>query len=595
MLLPYLRECHAYLLEGEMCTVASPPVHSCSNCGHLLARPDIAIPTSPLPHLLDGNQYAEGSQISVIHDAITLPLLLISTLDDEISRQETALTELRRKRDGIESYVKVHRGLLAPFRWIPEDIMLEIFMHFKDEWGNKARFSVKHGPLAITGVCQRWRNIALRTPSLWSSIPVAIDSYHDAADWILLEAMLKTWLNRTKSYPLSITISGMGIDIGSTESWSEYAAREALAELLRSSVHWRNLHLVMPRLEEHLAPIKNTFPNLRHLSLGTPLYLEDGLHAFQTAPRLSSLTWFGYVEDFRHGLRFLLPAQWKQMQVLDCVELKLEVNSSYIRTSDCLAMLSLTPNLHTARLSFSSSLDQQTDRASRTVHLTQLHSLDIIYEGNRCDPSAFLNGLCTPALTIFKIAIVGPHAGPNCALALAAFLLQSLALCELTLSGGHQAMLWRDQFKSRPNILLGLLKHTPKLRKLDLRWCDKETLNADFLDVFAGSEYMTPSTTAFLPALTSLTLQDTCGAEVDMAALINVLRCRASRGLRDVTLLGQRSFPWELYSDDHYGNNEPTMVGSTLGLQDEDVIVRLRQLRDQVVNLKVFVEGRNVL
>ncbi|KZP23926.1 hypothetical protein FIBSPDRAFT_857680 [Athelia psychrophila] len=106
---------------------------------------------------------------------------------------------------------------------------------------------------------------------------------------------------------------------------------------------------------------------------------------------------------------------------------------------------------------------------------------------------------------------------------------------------------------------------------------------------------MTPSTTAFLPALTSLTLQDTCGAEVDMAALINVLRCRASRGLRDVTLLGQRSFPWELYSDDHYGNNEPTMVGSTLGLQDEDVIVRLRQLRDQVVNLKVFVEGRNVL
>ncbi|KZP23923.1 hypothetical protein FIBSPDRAFT_857674, partial [Athelia psychrophila] len=136
-----------------MCTVASP-VRTCSNCGHSLTRPDIEIPASPFPNLVHGNQYAEGPQISMIHDAIALSLQHILTLDDEISRQETVLAELERKREGMTAYVTAHRGLLAPFRSVPEDILVEILMHFKAGWGENARCSYTGGPLEIAGVCR---------------------------------------------------------------------------------------------------------------------------------------------------------------------------------------------------------------------------------------------------------------------------------------------------------------------------------------------------------------------------------------------------------------------------------------------------------
>ncbi|KZP23966.1 hypothetical protein FIBSPDRAFT_668372, partial [Athelia psychrophila] len=122
---------------------------------------------SPLPHFLDGNHSAEGAQIGMIRDAITASSRKISVLDDEIGRLEGALIELRRKRVTLASYVVAHRGLLAPIRRVPSDILVEIFMYFRAGWGRNAKCSAKTGPLALTGVCRHWRNIALGMAPLW--------------------------------------------------------------------------------------------------------------------------------------------------------------------------------------------------------------------------------------------------------------------------------------------------------------------------------------------------------------------------------------------------------------------------------------------
>lgn len=269
--------------------------------------------------------------------------------------------------------------------------------------------------------------------------------------------------------------------------------------------------------------------------------------------------------------------------------------------SDCLAVLSLTPNLHTARLYVSAATGMTADGTARSVHLTKLRSLDVTCEGSSTwhDPSILLNSLRTPALASFKIAVADLKHNKgqvvsllNCTPALAAFVSQCSALCELAITSRLRDDI--PQSEPTPNAFFGILQNTPHLRRLELGSCRRETLNTDFLNVFAGSDSVTPSTTAFLPVLTSLTLGDTDGPGIDIAALINALQSRGSRGLRDVTILRQRSYEWS--RDIHDNRKAEYFTGrSTLGLQDEDVIGRLRQLRDQVVNLKVLVEGRNVL
>lgn len=223
------------------------------------------------------------------------------------------------------------------------------------------------------------------------------------------------------------------------------------------------------------------------------------------------------------------------------------------------------------------------------VRLTKLRSLEITYKGGQCDPSEFLDTLSTPALTRFKVASIGPHGGPDCAAALAAFLSQSSALCELVIA----SRLWEFQSKRASDTLYELLKNTHKFKMFDIRWCRRETLSTDFLFLFGGSERFPCSTTPFLPVLTSLTLQDACGTEVDQVTLMNALRSRASQGLRDVTLLGQSS-SWESELDGG-GSSKPFEIGSTLNLQDENAIEQLRHLRDHIVNFRVPVDGRNDL
>ncbi|KZP23953.1 hypothetical protein FIBSPDRAFT_699756, partial [Athelia psychrophila] len=91
----------------------------------------------------------------------------ISELDVEIGRLTGALTQLHRKRGNFESYMVAHQGLLSPLRSVPSEILAEIFLYFRAGWGRDAKSTTKIGPLAITGVCRRWRDIALETPPLW--------------------------------------------------------------------------------------------------------------------------------------------------------------------------------------------------------------------------------------------------------------------------------------------------------------------------------------------------------------------------------------------------------------------------------------------
>ncbi|KAG1750128.1 hypothetical protein EDB19DRAFT_2036274 [Suillus lakei] len=64
--------------------------------------------------------------------------------------------------------------------------------------------SEREGPLQLTGVCRRWREVSLGTSGLWSRLRVSVDcSYHP---WEPQASGYDKWLKRSRGHPLSLEL-----------------------------------------------------------------------------------------------------------------------------------------------------------------------------------------------------------------------------------------------------------------------------------------------------------------------------------------------------------------------------------------------------
>ncbi|TEB30561.1 hypothetical protein FA13DRAFT_519823 [Coprinellus micaceus] len=100
----------------------------------------------------------------------------LGEVNREIQDLECRLTLLRAKRETLHGEVRKYNGLCSSLRGLPQDILVEIFVHCLPQ----NRHSVLHvtdAPILLTTICRRWRDIALHTPRLWTSFHVVTNSY----------------------------------------------------------------------------------------------------------------------------------------------------------------------------------------------------------------------------------------------------------------------------------------------------------------------------------------------------------------------------------------------------------------------------------
>ncbi|TDL20351.1 hypothetical protein BD410DRAFT_841449 [Rickenella mellea] len=116
----------------------------------------------------------------------------------ELSSVNDTIARLLTKRDNLNGEVLAHKALLAPARLLLPELISEVFTHSVNcippaQGGldnNKAlcRFaipSVNEAPLVLGQVCRLWREIALSTPSLWSTISIPRSfSIRGLREWI---------------------------------------------------------------------------------------------------------------------------------------------------------------------------------------------------------------------------------------------------------------------------------------------------------------------------------------------------------------------------------------------------------------------------
>ncbi|KAF9061320.1 hypothetical protein BDP27DRAFT_1429132 [Rhodocollybia butyracea] len=202
-------------------------------------------------------------------------------LESQISQMKESIRRLTFQRERITANIQAYRTVLHPIRRLPADIILEIF-----DWcvsvqsiepdsvvldnpelklpGLRVVQSLHsvHPPWNLGQVSRNWRNIALSSPKLWSSVSIFLRTTHPSASIqrrveLSQVSLLSIYLTRSHDYPLSVYINSL------------HAEHPLLSMIYAQSHRWRNAVLYLPveTLRNLSFSIKGALPMLRTLLL----------------------------------------------------------------------------------------------------------------------------------------------------------------------------------------------------------------------------------------------------------------------------------------------------------------------------------------
>ncbi|KAJ7878196.1 hypothetical protein B0H13DRAFT_1722370 [Mycena leptocephala] len=201
----------------------------------------------------------------------------ISQLDMWINTLQKMLKPLLAERAAAQEVLDSYK---YPVLTMPNEILSEIFLNFLPY---PAR-PLLVGPLSpsfLCRICRRWRDIALSTPVLWSTMQLELD---EPTLYPQQLRILEAWLQRSGSCPLSISLER-------EEDYSEISASVFVDAVFRHSARWLDMEFILPSRD--LRFVEGDMPLLQDLRFGPSpedadeaLLLAAPIVAFQHAPSL---------------------------------------------------------------------------------------------------------------------------------------------------------------------------------------------------------------------------------------------------------------------------------------------------------------------
>ncbi|TRM66826.1 hypothetical protein BD626DRAFT_165026 [Schizophyllum amplum] len=200
----------------------------------------------------------------------------------------------------------MHDALLSPYRRLPTEILSEIFLlALPNRWEVSYTGQRK---LNFVGVCRRWRDVALKTPRLWSTLRfncVETPFYkHTSA--------VKYEREKTGQVPLEliIEIHVDADDYNAPPTLEKIWSDEAWAILCAQAGRWERLAIHNIPRHAYDALSARTFPMLKDLSISLDIQddvaVKVPLDAFHRASEVISLSIYYTIAI----LPFSLPQPW---------------------------------------------------------------------------------------------------------------------------------------------------------------------------------------------------------------------------------------------------------------------------------------------
>ena len=153
-----------------------------------------------IDHLLNTNSTPSQEQrinlqnfILQLDEAILNTDEVISSINEQIIAMQAKVLNLQTRRTRLVQQRRCYSSLLSPVRYLPIEIFGEIFYY-------ATRDRPRH-VLNLSAVCRLWRDAALSTPILWSTLELG---HHTTKR--NMDNHVDSWIERAHSYPLSLVI-----------------------------------------------------------------------------------------------------------------------------------------------------------------------------------------------------------------------------------------------------------------------------------------------------------------------------------------------------------------------------------------------------
>ncbi|KAJ7578717.1 hypothetical protein C8J56DRAFT_1111824 [Mycena floridula] len=340
---------------------------------------------------------------------------LLRSSNDEISRLTATIDKLVLQRETLQRNIASYKAIIAPIRLLPEDVLREIFVRCLP-CSEAAATVTTDAPLLLGRICRSWRELALSTTALWTSIHVKFSHLLDLPRGQRLCQEVQTWLGRSGTCSLAINVEYVRlIDERLNADLFKDLVIDFIKSLTSDSTRWRSVEITAP--SQFLLPLAS-------LSQGDVPRLEKFSHSvppLQTGTEVGENLWESLEilegESLRDvSLRTFMPgnttAVTSKLKLGQLTRLNLNTGSecTFIYAAD---ILSRCPNLTACSLSITNCQDPGTASHLQPVTLLHLSTFTITfnyYAGELTTDSVaslvvsekFFSNLNLPRLTSFS-------------------------------------------------------------------------------------------------------------------------------------------------------------------------------------------------
>ncbi|KAL0946411.1 hypothetical protein HGRIS_012636 [Hohenbuehelia grisea] len=273
---------------------------------------------------------------------------------------------------------------------LPAEVLSQIFIHCSENIDTLP--SPTSGPLLVAQVCKRWRQVAITTPLLWSSLSVLM------SDFVCLPhiSLVKTWITRSASSPLHLSLVYDG-SLGYRDG--NFGSVQVVSELfIAHSWRWKSVAFnfthanpfldIISRIPGNGMPILESVEiSLRQRPSSANIVHQSSLLAafFRCTPSLREVTCRGVCPIMQ------LKIPWAQLTHVDL--------EAPLSASECLEILRQGRQLLECRFHMEHSLHHSLDDCPLIVH--PLRSLYISSQENL---AGFFDHLILPNLDSLGIS-----------------------------------------------------------------------------------------------------------------------------------------------------------------------------------------------
>lgn len=168
--------------------------------------------SSPYAHILHTNRAPSIDEIDAIKAYLLEPEAKLRRLEAEIGRMRVILDGLESEHVKLKLYVESHKALLSPIKRIPPELLQEVFVRCLPESSRNCVMHAREAPLLLTCICSGWREIAISTPELWSSLHIVAPPRFRTQGAVtnfrmrLLVQNARQWLLRSGTRPLHVSL-----------------------------------------------------------------------------------------------------------------------------------------------------------------------------------------------------------------------------------------------------------------------------------------------------------------------------------------------------------------------------------------------------